>query len=74
MLERYGLKRYLTRRGWRIGAPLLEAIFALAGLRYATDPSRGAAPGAVGQMPSPGLPFPAAPNDPTPLAHVFGPP
>jgi hypothetical protein len=66
MLEKYGLKRYLTRRWWRIGAPLFIAIFALAGLRYATDPFRGNAPGAFGPMPAPGFPFPTVPNNPTP--------
>lgn len=73
MLERYGLKRYLTRRWWRIGAPLLVAIFALAGLRYATDPPRRNAPEAVGQMPAPGLPFPAAPQNPTPPPNATDP-
>ena len=51
MLRKYGMKRYLTRRWWRIGAPLFVSIFAFAGVRLATDKS-GSAPnpafGAVG--------------------------
>ena len=37
MLGKYGLKRYLTRRWWRIGAPLILALLLLAGVRIATS-------------------------------------
>ncbi len=43
MLGKYGLKRYMVRRWWRIGAPLFIAIAAFAGLRMATDYFRSAA-------------------------------
>ena len=37
MLGKYGLKQYLIRRWWRIGAPLFIALFAFAGYRATTD-------------------------------------
>ena len=37
MLGKYGLKRYLTRRWWRIGAPLVIALLILAGVRIVTN-------------------------------------
>ncbi|MHB8973117.1 MAG: acyltransferase family protein [Pirellulaceae bacterium] len=43
VLGKYGLKRYLVRRWWRIGAPLFIAIAAFAGLRFATDYFRSTA-------------------------------
>jgi hypothetical protein len=76
MLGKYGLGRYLARRWWRIGAPLLLAILAFAGLRFTQEywpaiapPNPFAAPAA---MPGPwgGAPFgqgmPAFPTPPGP--------
>ena len=37
VLGKYGLKRYWTRRWWRIGAPLFIALFAFAGYRATAD-------------------------------------
>jgi peptidoglycan/LPS O-acetylase OafA/YrhL len=83
MLGKYGLKRYLARRWWRIGAPLFIALAAFAGLRMATDYFRSTAvpgfgpPGAMntGFGPAPG-PFVNGPA-PAPFGGggaVFGPP
>ncbi len=35
MLRKYGVKQFLFRRWWRIGAPFLVSLFALAGFRMA---------------------------------------
>lgn len=50
MLNKYGLRRYLTRRWWRIGAPLFLSLIVLAGLRISTEyfrpsPAPGFGPG-----------------------------
>jgi hypothetical protein len=37
MLGKYGVSRYLARRWWRIGMPLLVAIVAFAGLRFGQE-------------------------------------
>jgi surface polysaccharide O-acyltransferase-like enzyme len=80
MLGKYGLKRYLSRRWWRIGAPLVIALFAFAGYRIATEPSQttpgpGFGTGPFGVMgPGPGAgPF-GAPGMAFPVGNgAFGP-
>lgn len=77
MLGKYGFGRYLARRWWRIGTPLLVAIFAFAGLRFAQDyfPALAppnpfdapAMPGPWGGAP-PGQGFPA----PSPMTPGWG--
>jgi branched-subunit amino acid transport protein len=44
MLGKYGLMKYLRRRWWRIGAPLLVAMVAFAGFRFAQSYFTWAAP------------------------------
>jgi len=61
MLAKYGTARYLARRGWRIGAPLLIAIFAFAGLRIASTAFGPAGPPGFGP---PAAPYTAPPAGP----------
>ncbi len=61
MLGKYGTKRYLARRWWRIGAPLAIAIVAFAGLRIAASYIRSAGPPAFGPPAAPFTGFGPAP-------------
>lgn len=84
MLGKYGLQRYLTRRWWRIGAPLAIALFAFAGYRIATEPAQTAPGPGIGAGPfgamGPGAMGPGAGPFGTPGmlgpggANPFGPP
>lgn len=74
ILGKYGWRLYLTRRWWRIGAPLVLAFVAFVVLRVATDALSPASPGPFGfpppAFPGPGGPGPGGPDGPGP----FGPP
>lgn len=48
MLGKYGVKRYMVRRWWRIGAPLVIALIVLVGVRIAASSLRSTEPPAFG--------------------------
>lgn len=63
MLGKYSLGRYLTRRWWRIGAPLFIALPVLAGVRITTEHfQRPTPPPAFGGLTAPGPGFGVAPG------------
>ena len=67
MLGKYGLKRYILRRWWRIGAPLLIALVLLAGVRiltsyYQPSPMGPSPMGASFGAPAPFTPWGQAPG------------
>ena len=83
MLQKYGVFKYLARRSWRVGMPLLVSIFLFAGYRYlqnfpAFAPSNGM--GAMGGFAMPnaspgmggfaGFGMPVAPTTPSPATNT----
>jgi hypothetical protein len=52
IMGKYGWKRYLTRRWWRIGAPLVIAFLAFVAVRVATETFRPASPSPFGFPPA----------------------
>jgi surface polysaccharide O-acyltransferase-like enzyme len=81
MLGKYGAARYLARRWWRIGAPLIIALFAFAGLRMASSYFQSSSPLAFAPPATPNAAGPAGqpggfgtPNSPFPFGGpVAGP-
>jgi hypothetical protein len=68
IMGKYGWKRYLTRRWWRIGAPLVLAFLAFVGVRIATEAFRPASPSPFS------FPAPAIVGGPSPQGPLGAPP